>query len=587
MQSTSISLLIAPVLLERDRDALKSAVGEERESILQQEADELVLRACGLGRAHNDTTSDLLAWLVAKGILEVRFAFPGHVSESGIYHEKIGTFDFPNGESVAFTGSANETRGGHISNYESLDVYRSWIPEDASRVTTKSEQFDDAWGGAAYGLEVLKLSEAALARVTTYAGTWTDPPGTEPTEPITDVDPRWRHQDEAVARFLSQQQGILEMATGTGKTRTALRIIRELFAADKIETVVIAADGNDLLDQWAAELLPLAVSHDPSLTLLRHYGPHHDTDRFVHSPGRVIMLSSRLSLGGALRPLAEPERVLLIHDEVHKLGSPGNRRSLAGLSDRIIWRLGLSATPEREYDDEGTEFIKSHIGEVIYEFDLTEAITRRVLCQFAYAPIYYEPNDDDRERTARVYKMRAARKAEGRAMTDAEFWTELARVHKTSLAKLSPFEVFVNGNPGVLDRCIVFVETKEYGERVLPLIHAVHPEFHTYFEGEDKAVLRRFASGELGCVVTCHRLSEGIDIRSLKNVVLFSSARARLETIQRIGRCLRWDPDDPAKLATVVDFVRLSAEEERNTDTERAEWLVELASVNPETEHDS
>ena len=43
--------------------------------------------------------------------------------------------------------------------------------------------------------------------------------------------------------------------------------------------------------------------------------------------------------------------------------------------------------------------------------------------------------------------------------------------------------------------------------------------------------LKRFADGQLECLLTCHRLSEGIDIRSIENVILFSSARARLERV--------------------------------------------------------
>src|SRR5581483_105307 len=89
----------------------------------------------------------ILAWLIANDRLEIRFAFPEHVDAAGIFHEKIGVFDFPGGEQVAFTGSANETLGGHRVNYESIDVYCSWIPGEEARVRTKVEQFDEAWKG--------------------------------------------------------------------------------------------------------------------------------------------------------------------------------------------------------------------------------------------------------------------------------------------------------------------------------------------------------------------------------------------------------------------------------------------------------
>jgi len=90
-----------------------------------------------------------------------------------------------------------------------------------------------------------------------------------------------------------------------------------------------------------------------------------------------------------------------------------------------------------------------------------------------------------------------------------------------------------------------------------------------------------FSDGNLDCLITCHKLSQGIDIRKLKNVVLFSSARAKLETIQRMGRCLRTDPDDPEKRARIIDFVRPPGDEDKNlnADQERKKWLMEISRV--------
>ena len=88
-----------------------------------------------------------------------------------------------------------------------------------------------------------------------------------------------------------------------------------------------------------------------------------------------------------------------------------------------------------------------------------------------------------------------------------------------------------------------------------------------------------FSRGAIDCLVTCHKISQGIDIRLLKSVVLFSAARSKLETIQRIGRCLRVDPSNPDKRARVIDFVRPEKEEDEfpNADQERREWLLDLS----------
>jgi superfamily II DNA or RNA helicase len=110
-------------------------------------------------------------------------------------------------------------------------------------------------------------------------------------------------------------------------------------------------------------------------------------------------------------------------------------------------------------------------------------------------------------------------------------------------------------------------------------------DFHTYYGDDDRVNLTRFARGELACLITCHRISEGIDIRSVNNIVLFASARARLETVQRLGRCLRIDPNQPDKRAVVVDFIRTddrSIEDpsgELTADEERRDWFRSLAAT--------
>ena len=123
----------------------------------------------------------------------------------------------------------------------------------------------------------------------------------------------------------------------------------------------------------------------------------------------------------------------------------------------------------------------------------------------------------------------------------------------------------------------------EYGEDILRLIHKYRPDFHTYFSGEDSNTLRRFARGELECLITCHRLSEGIDIQSLNTVILFSATRGRLETIQRMGRCLRVNPLDLEKTADVVDFIRVSnSAGDPNADELRRDWLIDLSQTQRE-----
>ena len=320
----------------------------------------------------------------------------------------------------------------------------------------------------------------------------------------------------------------------------------------------------------------------PAPPIYQQYSNFRDFQRFQLNSRKGILITSRHWIANALARQSrdQAKKSLLIHDEVHGLGSAGNRERLAGLSDNIRFRLGLSATPERTYDQEGNEFIEQHIGPVLMTFGIKEAIERGILCPFNYFPLQFEPTDDDRERIASIYRKRKALEIAGTPMSESDMWIEISRVFKTSEAKLPIFTDFIRTHTEHLARCIVFVETMKYGEMVLEIVHQFREDFHTYFSGEDAQVLNRFANGDLECLISCHRLSEGIDIHSLNTVILFSSEKGRLETIQRIGRCLRTNPHEPEKIANVVDFIRISNSSDDNTpDEDRRDWLQKLSKV--------
>lgn len=584
----TMRLVASPAIAPEDQDAIKRGYDARKDVIAKS-----LLRE--LAKVQDAAVRDrlgYLAWLIAEERLEIQIALP--VTQDGefrhgIYHEKLGIFEDTAEDRVAFSGSANETAGGLVDNFESIDVFWSW-DDHQGRVARKIANFERLWNNETNGVEVYEFPEAVKKQLLTLKPT--SCPGKPPPPPPPQAK-KWQHQDEAVIRFLEKERGVLDMATGTGKTHTALRIAESLWNTAAIDTLIVATEGTDLLDQWYGSLLQARGRLAGKTAILRHYGPHNDRDKYQASPRTRILLASREALPPALKSLTlgQAKKTLLVHDEVHGLGSPGNRASLAGLSDAIRFRLGLSATWEREYDADGTAFITAHIGPVIFQFGLDDAIRRGILAPFDYHPIPYVPDDEDRERLKKVYQMAQAKKKAGEPMSPEQVQMELARVHKTSKAKLAPFEAFIAAHPDLLQRCIIFVETREYGEHVLKIVHRHHHEFHTYYAAEEADILRQFVAGEIECLITCHKLSEGIDIRSLESVLLFSSARTQLETIQRIGRCLRTDPANPTKRANVVDFIRMSDKDEEdddkplpppNADQQRQAWLAHLASIVPE-----
>ena len=564
-----IRLVTSVELSETDLKAIADGAGKQEvcahrmERIIDEEfADGASDGAVRLGR------------LLEMGRLEIRIAVPK--TGTGIYHEKIGLF-IAGDDFVAFTGSSNESRNAFENNRECIDVYPSWV--STSRAERKRAHFETLWERKDDGVDVYSFPEAAkkkLLRVCEERAMGGRKGRSE--------SAKWRHQDEALRIFLAAERGVLNMATGTGKTRTALKILQALFLRQGIDTVIVCTDGNDLLDQWHGELLKLRKTIDHDLRVFRHYRSKRELQGFSLEPKKAVLLVSREPVASALRQLSydQARRTLLIQDEVHGLGSPGNRARLSGLSENVRFRLGLSATPEREYDKEGNNFIEEHIGPVLMTFDLKEAIERGILAPFNYVPLPFELTDAERKRIASIFRRRAASEAAGNPMTDEEVWIRIAQVYKTSEAKLPVFDAFIQNHQDMLIRCIVFAETMAYGESILEIIHKYRPDFHTYFSGERPETLNRFAHGELECLITCHRLSEGIDIRSLNTVILFSSERARLETIQRIGRCLRTNPNDTRKIANIVDFIREGGgNEDPNADKKRRDWLIELSQARP------
>jgi superfamily II DNA or RNA helicase len=210
---------------------------------------------------------------------------------------------------------------------------------------------------------------------------------------VAGVSSRWNHQREALATFLQKRHGVLEMATGTGKTRTALSIVNELRERNLVRTAIVTAYGTDLLDQWHKELLRHTQLH-----VYRAYERYSEAQSYINHYEGAALLISRQALHAVLQRLG-PDALregILVCDEVHGMGSPALVAALKGKLSPFAFTLGLSATPEREYDAEGNRFIEDEIGPVIFKFGLQKAIQRGILCELDYFDLEYEFSDDDR-----------------------------------------------------------------------------------------------------------------------------------------------------------------------------------------------
>jgi superfamily II DNA or RNA helicase len=268
------------------------------------------------------------------------------------------------------------------------------------------------------------------------------------------------------------------------------------------------------------------------------------------------------------------KKTLIIFDEIHGLGSYTLRKELSGKISLIKYRLGLSATPEREYDEEGSNFIIDEVGDIFYRFGLEDAIKQGILCEFNYKEIEYQLTDEEKKQIMSIIASYNNKKKNGEAYNQEDMYRDIANVRKLAVDKLVQFREFIKYNLEILDYCIVFVQTGEYGKMVQDILIKYISDYHVYYADTEKYHLDQFAKGETKVLITCRKLNEGIDIKKCKNIILFSSDRSKLVTIQRIGRCLR-TTSDPNKVATVIDFI----DDDSEADIDRSEWINELSKV--------
>ena len=561
--------ITSPILDEKDKMALEKGIIEPKDYDLITALNKDLKK---IQTYLEEDTRNAIGWLVYDGILEFRFALPTKKLDGGDFHDKFGIFYGDNEQKLSFNGSVNDSKRG-LFNYESLKVFPTWrglsdfVEDDIKR-------FDRLWSNNDENVKVYTLPSAIKEGI--FQLRTKNRPYKLPKE--RKLKDRWRHQGEAIQAFLEHGNGILEMATGTGKTWTSLNIVNILLKENSVNSVIITVDGTDLLEQWCKE-----VSIWTNLIIYKQFSGYKDITNFLLNPENAALIISREFLCNYISYFSKEimDKSIIICDEVHGFGSPTMVQKLSGRIRTFKYRLGLSATPEREYDQEGNKFIQKEIGDKVFEFGLEDAIKRGILCEFDYYPLSFELTDYDRQRIRQIIATYNAKKAAGVPVCDEVLYRDIARVKKVSKAKIPVFSAFLKTNPNILDRSIIFVETKEFGEEVQKIIISVESNYHTYYGEDDRKNLIDFSNNELNCLITSKRISEGIDIRSVNNIILFSADRTKIQTIQRIGRSLRLDPNNPDKRAGIVDFIQ-STDDPTSADIGRRNWLASISKIKRE-----
>lgn len=583
----SMRLIASPDLSDEDVDAIQRGY-EARDDVVER----VLIRV--LQSEQPDPVRErlgYLAWLVADGRLDIKIAIVESV-EPGIYHEKIGVFADAEGNYVAFEGSANESRGGLVANFESLLVFRSNMAGQAEVARRIRDDFERLWDDRTPRLSILPFPEAAARELLTRYKPSSRPKFHKPTEepqPKPDTPPDAPHfpeskplrdyQKEALAAwFRNQGRGLLQMATGTGKTVTALSLTAKLLEAATARqqslAVVVLCPYQHLVSQWAEEAQRFGMS--PVLCYRTKSAWFDDLSARLHECRRgarsfVMAIATNATFQtDSFQTLARalPERTLLIADEVHNVGAPTLR---ALLPSQVRYRLGLSATPERWYDEEGTDALVDYFGEVVYELGLEKAIQIGALTPYEYFPLVVELHGDELEAYLELSTKIGMRMGDGEPMDDPILEALLIKrarllsVAEGKLVKLQEVVAPLRGTSHNLFYCgDGQVEYAPAGETIRQLDAVVHLlgrgmgmavnsyTAETYLDERDD-LRQRFADGQLQGLVAIRCLDEGVDIPETERAFILASSTNPKQFIQRRGRVLRLYPGKTK--ASIYDFV--------------------------------
>ena len=594
--TNSFRLVISPLLRQEDLLAIEEGV-KPAEAVAGVVLEELIVTE-GLLQAH---TLKCLSWLLRSGRLEIRVA----LLDGALFHPKVWMFT-DRSDVLAAHGSSNVTYAGIRRNVEQVAVSRSWEDPNQRYITDKlSQRFRDFWSNTVAGCTVIALPQAVEGRLLeTYA---TEHPPTEAElralyrrstrvrEPSTDpaalpAGPRpeftippalrfedgpFEHQGRAAKAWLhSGGRGILEMATGSGKTITAMICAHRLYDTHKPLLIVASAPYRPLVQQWCDEIAPFGLKPTNLTLSAGRRGRASQLGRIRRrlsngtSSAEAVVVSHRTLCDDAFR--SELERFtctrLLIADEVHNLGAEG---FVADQPEFFEYRLGLSATPIRQYDDEGTRALLSFFGPIAFRFTLEEAIGR-CLVEYDY---FLHPVGLTRREMGEWNDLTAAIRANAWRQEAGDLSDYVAKLLRDRRALLDNAEgkipalneALEREDPQTLRYTLIYASDKSPGQldNVNALLRAHGVLFHQLTHEEtanrdDMArIIRAFQEGTLRVLTAKRVLDEGVNIPQVDKAFILASTTVERQWVQRRGRLLRTCRETGKTHSEIHDFVAL------------------------------
>jgi superfamily II DNA or RNA helicase len=574
--------ITSPNLTEADWEHLRKGERARRNAVLREA---LAQNIDDLKHSLKQDTLSALAWMVADGILDFRLALPHEKLSHGEFHDKFGIFEDEDGNRVSFNGSYNDSKQG-LRNYESLKIFCSW-DQRREWIEKDVERFETLWGNDDPNVRVFELPEAARAQIITLRSD--ERPYPEPEEPLTYPtdygDDRveepslelWPHQKEAIQKWEENGRvGLWNMATGSGKTIAALAAAER---QPKLKLLVVAVPTNNLVEQWEEELLKFTDLPAP----MRIYGSSarwqdrlFNKMRATHRngwPEPLVLIGSLDSLSrtpfqSVIEDAGLPEHAMLIADEVHNVGAPTHQRIL---KPEFPMRLGLSATPERHFDEEGTETIMEYFGGEVFEYAMQEALDDDRLSPYTYhtyaAPLSEEEYEDYFNLTRRILAERSSdeegttlftnNKVDGDTDDVEQLLFARARILKKATAKTDLLGDILDEHP--FERGLIYCADKEQLQEVheiLSDLELVHMKYIGETPKEERRVaLEALERGQIPAILAIDCLDEGVDAPAADTAIILASSTNERQFIQRRGRVLRTAPGKDH--ATLVDVLAL------------------------------
>lgn len=605
-----IELVASPRLSAEDIAAIEDGF-ERRHKIIEESLMRELLSPKG---KFEEARLNLLSNLIATRKLELKIAVLEKNNTIGMFHEKMGLMYDKYDNIIAFTGSMNESANAFSYNYESIDVFTSWSNEK-ERVFTKQAAFNAIWNDYEPNIKVLDFPnvEREIIRKYRYSeiSDFSDLSDIENNEDkgienqdIEEIElPQYYpkipenveirdYQEAAILQWEKEGfVGIFDMATGTGKTYTALAAISYLFSKlINNLAVIIVCPYQHLVEQWKDDIEKFGMKPIVcySASQQKNWKDRLKVATTSYNLGVknhfcVITTNATFSSKFIQNQIASlAGNTLLVIDEAHNFGAKNLSKMLL---PNMKYRLALSATIDRYGDEEGTQKLYNYFGNKCIEYTLKEAIDNRMLTPYYYYPVVLSLNDRELEEYLEITKMivnavRKSNKDKGKLIL-SEYAKMLlikrARLVAAANEKIMKLKEYITPHLDETHMLIYCGATTmkdvDYKENH-PTVDDVRQidivsdllgnelgmkvsKFTSEENAEERDIIKKeFEDGKhLQALIAIRCLDEGVNIPSIKTAFIMASSTNPKEYIQRRGRVLRTFPDKD--FATIYDFITL------------------------------